>query len=219
MLYGYYDELPKPLSENELITMFQLYKNGSEKAFEQLVIHNLLLIKYIISKKFYNSRYDKEELFSVGELGLMEAIKKYDYFRDTKFVIYAGISIERAIIRYLRVELKHQNNLSLDKTITKDGNREVSFGERLIDLNSFIEEKMLEQETLDLIYKIIEEIPNAIEKEIMFLYFNNDIFYRQHEIAKIYGFHQSKVCRILAKNIKSVRNRIISLEEEKENIK
>ena len=215
MLYGYYDELPKPLNDAEIKYLLRLYKEeDSKEAFEELIVHNLLLIKHIIKIKFFNSRYDREDLFSVGIIGLMRAIKKYDYLRDTNFSLYIGISIEREIIKYLKKEIKHQANLSLNELVYQDSKNEVTFEENIKDLSETLEEEILNKEVLELIYKIILEIPNKKEREIMLLYFDKDNPLKQRDIAKMYGFVQSKVCRIIIKNLRYIKRRLYDIENK-----
>ena len=67
MLYQYYTEVPKPLGESKLFELFQKYQAGDNDSYEELIIHNLGLIRQIINNQFNIktsfSRIIKNEVF------------------------------------------------------------------------------------------------------------------------------------------------------------
>ena len=58
--------LPEPLENNELISCFMKMKEGSMEARDKIIVHNIKLVLYYVSKKFKSSKYDKRELASIG---------------------------------------------------------------------------------------------------------------------------------------------------------
>ena len=78
------------------------------------------LIYSIISK--YPKRYDRDDLYQVGMLGLIDAYKHYDKSYDTKFSTFAYYYIVGEVNKYIRESssLKVSKNLiELNKKIIK----------------------------------------------------------------------------------------------------
>ena len=91
----------KVLSNEEMIELFQKYKNGDEVAKQSIVNGNLKLVLSILKR--YNNRCDNmDDLFQVGCIGLIKAIDNFDLSFDVKFSTYAVPMILGEIKRYLR---------------------------------------------------------------------------------------------------------------------
>lgn len=73
-------------------------KDDREYAFNQFVTSNLRLVTSI-ARKYLNRGLDLEDLIEEGALGLMKAIKKFDYTLGHKFSTYATWWIRQAITR------------------------------------------------------------------------------------------------------------------------
>ncbi len=69
------------------------------------------LIYSIINK--YTSRYDKDDLYQVGMIGLMDAYKHYDSSFDTKFSSFAYYYILGEVNKYIR----NSSSLKISKGI------------------------------------------------------------------------------------------------------
>ena len=76
------------LSEKEIILNIEKAKSGDEKAKELLFVSNTPLIKSVI-RKFRNKGIEYDDLFEIGSLGFLKAIKNFDssfkikrYIRD-----------------------------------------------------------------------------------------------------------------------------------------
>ena len=74
---------------------------GDESAQELLVKRNIALVKSII-KKYLNRGVDYDDLFQIGCLGLVKAIKNYDPAYQVRFSTYAVPMIAGEVKRYLR---------------------------------------------------------------------------------------------------------------------
>ena len=70
-------KLPPPLSKEETYNLFQAVNKGSEDAREKLITHNIRLVLYEVNHKFKNVDYDKEDLVSIGNIGLLKAINTF----------------------------------------------------------------------------------------------------------------------------------------------
>ena len=78
----------KVLKNNETIELFKKYQKGDKLAKEEIVNGNLKLVLSII--KHYNSgKYDMNDLFQIGTVGLIKAVDNFSIEYDVKFSTYA----------------------------------------------------------------------------------------------------------------------------------
>ncbi len=91
----------KVLKSEETRELFQKLKNGDLKAKEELINGNLKLVLSIL-KKFNNSKYNLDDLFQVGVIGLIKAIDNFDLSYNLKLSTYACPLILGEIKRYIR---------------------------------------------------------------------------------------------------------------------
>jgi len=75
--------------------------DSDKEALEILVEKNSGLIWSIV-RRFLNRGYDKEDLYQIGCIGLIKAIKKFDFNFNTEFSTYAVPVIMGEIKRFLR---------------------------------------------------------------------------------------------------------------------
>ena len=59
-------------------------QNGDEKALNEIVKENYGLI-YSIAKRFENRGYEMEDIYQIGAMGMVKAIKKFDFSYDVMF--------------------------------------------------------------------------------------------------------------------------------------
>ena len=83
------------------IALIQKSHEGDEEARAQLVEENTGLV-WCIVKRFYNRGAEAEDLFQIGNIGLLKAIDKFDLSYDVKFSTYAVPMISGEIKRFLR---------------------------------------------------------------------------------------------------------------------
>lgn len=83
------------------IALIQRSHDGDEEARAQLVTENAGLV-WCIAKRFYNRGVEAEDLFQIGNIGLIKAIDKFDLNYDVKFSTYAVPMISGEIKRFLR---------------------------------------------------------------------------------------------------------------------
>jgi len=76
-------------------------QNGCTSAMEKLVENNQRLIWNIV-RRFYDRGYDIEDLFQIGAIGLIKAIKNFKTEYNTQLSTYAVPMIMGEIKRFLR---------------------------------------------------------------------------------------------------------------------
>ena len=155
---------------------------------EELIRKNEKLIYSIINK--YTYYFDKDDLYQVAVIGLMEALKNYKNDKNTKFTSYAYFYIKGNINKYIREtnyfkvskELVKLNKSieNAKEVLTRKLQRNVSYEEICLFLNisyqDLIEAKEanLLVESLDdynqderSAYEMIGETPKEYNEEIM----------------------------------------------------
>lgn len=91
----------KVLKSDETLELFKRYQNGDITAKEELINGNLKLVLSIL-KRFNNSKYNLDDLFQVGVIGLIKAIDNFDLSYNLKLSTYACPLILGEIKRYIR---------------------------------------------------------------------------------------------------------------------
>jgi len=91
----------KVLSFDDMIKLFEKYKQGDKKAKDIIVEGNLKLVLSIL-KKYQNKCDNLDDLFQIGVVGLIKAVDNFDISFGVRFSTYAVFMIEGEIKRYLR---------------------------------------------------------------------------------------------------------------------
>jgi RNA polymerase primary sigma factor len=90
----------QPLSKKKEVEYFKRAKAGDETARQALVHANLRFV-VSVARDYKGFGLSLIELVSEGNLGLMEAIKRFDETRGFKFITYAVWWIRQAILKAL----------------------------------------------------------------------------------------------------------------------
>ena len=194
-------EVPKRLSNKETVILFDRMKQGDMKAREELISGNIDLVIQSVKNNFKDPCYDKNELVSVGCIGLVKAVDTYSVSKcKSYFSTLAGNYIHVEIERFINELNKGSNVIGFDDLaiILKD---EVS-----------IEERYEEKEHRDYVYSLLEESMGCLSErniEIIKLYFGfYDKKYNCRELAKIYNISASEVSSLVIRCLRRVKERM-----------
>ena len=170
-----------------------LMVEGSTSAREQAILANQELVRYVIKSLGLNA-FD-EDLFQIGCVGLIKAVDSFDFEKNIKFSTYAAKVIRNEILMTLRK--KHINAQSLDELFTIDG-----FETSLMDMIS--DNICMEDNLISIMYleQAFSKLNNN-EKKIIYLHFIKGT--KQHELAKMMGFTQSYISKMISEIIKKMR--------------
>lgn len=91
----------KVLKQKEMNELFKKYQSGDLNAKEELINGNLKLVLSIL-KRFNKEKYNMDDLFQVGVIGLIKAIDNFDLSYDLKLSTYACPLIVGEIKRFIR---------------------------------------------------------------------------------------------------------------------
>lgn len=196
--------LEKQLTKDETKENFIKYRNGEISAREKLILHNLRLVLYEVNNKFFSAPFDKDELVSVGMIGLIKAIDAFNLDKKIEFTTFAATCIDNEIKMYIRKNKKYLINESFDSII--DEETEFKLEKILYDENADFVSKYEDKELKENILKIIDSL-SEIDSKIMKLNFGfYGERYTQKEIATIINYSQSYISRIIKKNTRKILN-------------
>lgn len=86
---------------NDNIKNIKLAQENNEEAMELLIKNNSGLVWNIV-KRFIGRGYEKEDLYQIGSMGLIKAIKRFDINLDVQLSTYAVPYIMGEIKRFIR---------------------------------------------------------------------------------------------------------------------
>jgi RNA polymerase sporulation-specific sigma factor len=109
-----------PLPYEEVMRLLKSAQSGDSAAVEKLVNSNLKLVMSIASR-FLNSGYELDDLFQVGSIGLIKAIRRFDTSSGLQFSTYAVPLIIGEIRRYLRDDSPIRVSRSIKELAYKAG--------------------------------------------------------------------------------------------------
>jgi RNA polymerase sporulation-specific sigma factor len=89
------------LEHSQTTELLKRAKENDEESKEILLVHNTPLLKSII-KRFCNKGVDYDDLFQLASMGILKAIKNFNFDYNVKFSTYAVPMIMGEIKRFLR---------------------------------------------------------------------------------------------------------------------
>ena len=188
---------PNPLTGEEEEYYLRQMAEGNPEARQKLIEHNLRLVAHIV-KKYENQTDDKEDLISIGTIGLIKAIDSFSIDKGTKLATYAARCIDNEILMLFRSTKKMRNDVSLYDPIgyDKEGN-EICLIDVVRDEGKDLNDIIIQQLAIEKIQGNLAVL-NAREKDIIVRRFGLDgrDEETQQEIAKHYGISRSYVSRI-----------------------
>ena len=199
-------EFLQPLLPEEERHYLILSRQGDMNARNLLVEHNLRLVAHIV-KKYHNLDREKEDMISIGVIGLIKAINTYDISKGHRLVTYAARCIENELLMMLRQEKKISKNTSLYEPIGVDKDGESI---HLVDVIQMENEDVLEQMILDQdvreLYQAYKTCLNDNEKQVVRMRYG--LFggkeYTQREIAQAMGLSRSYISRIEKRGLEKI---------------
>lgn len=124
--------------KQDVYRLIKLAQSGDRKAMEEITVNNSGLIWNAV-KKFSGRSAEKEDLFQIGAIGLLKAVKKFDNSFNVEFSTYAVPMILGEIRRFLRDDGMIKVSRSIKETgikvnfaaekIAEEKGREATLGE------------------------------------------------------------------------------------------
>ncbi|MDE5566733.1 MAG: RNA polymerase sporulation sigma factor SigK [Anaeroplasmataceae bacterium] len=191
------ESYPQKLSdEEERLYLERFINQHDETARAKLIEHNLRLVAHI-AKKYENTQEDKDDILSIGIIGLMKAVDSYQLSANNKLATYAARCIENEILMHLRANKNKRNLIYLQSPVAmdKDGN-EVELldliEDKNIDIMASYEKKAMHKD----LAKALKTLSSREYEIISRRYGIDRKSQTQKEIAKDMNISRSYVSRI-----------------------
>ena len=108
---------PKPLSAAEEAELLRrLAESRDPEARRLLIEHNLRLVTHII-KKYYAPEAERDDLVSIGTIGLIKAVDTFRAERGIKLATYASRCIQNELLMHFRRKRKTAGEVSLSDAL------------------------------------------------------------------------------------------------------
>jgi RNA polymerase sporulation-specific sigma factor len=201
--------LPAPLEKDEEDKLVLQHREGSKRARDKLVEHNLRLVVYV-AKKFEGSGVSVEDLISIGTIGLIKAVNTFDLDKNIKLATYASRCIENEILMYLRKVNHRRLDISLDEPLNVDwdGN-ELLLSDVLGSDGLEINDDLEAEDERRILYGCMAELSER-ERLIMNMRFGMCGYEEktQKEVADELGISQSYISRLEKRIISKLKREI-----------
>ena len=201
-------EFLQPLLPEEERHYLILSRQGDMNARNLLVEHNLRLVAHIV-KKYHNLDREKEDMISIGVIGLIKAINTYDISKGHRLVTYAARCIENELLMMLRQEKKILREVSLYEPIGTDqeGNH-ISLLDIISTDEAALGDQYLHKYYLSHLEQEVFLLEDSRERTIILKRYGlcGNKPHTQKEVAAMMGISRSYVSRIEKKALEKLRN-------------
>ena len=224
----YYFNLIKDIKVLSYEEQQYLFKNINSKNRKKLIECNLKLVVFV-AKRFFNRSYESlthMDLIEAGNIGLIEAIEKFDYKKGYRFSTYASYYIKKEIIKeiynadrmirrpYYYEEKLTKNKENVDNILSLEEDITNLLTEDSKPLMYFIKDDscdIYEDISYFELREIINDILNTLtprQKQVLLLRygFDNNEFKNLEEVGKLIGISREGTRKALVKAFKKIRD-------------
>lgn len=212
MIDIYYREIRKyhplpPALEQRLTILIQ---QGDEQARQTLIEHNLRLVTHI-AKMYYHPKVELLDLIQEGNLGLIEAVDRFNPEMGLRFSTFAVWWIRKRILRYLG---RGEDLVRLDTPIKGEEGEALCLGDTIMDEETILggpacegQDTQLEQEeSRQQMLKRIERLSKREKEVLMMLYgVTEERALTPQEVAERLGVFPRSVRRIRDKALRRLK--------------
>ena len=197
---------PKALTAAEEKKYLEQMAAGDHHARQKLIEHNLRLVAHI-AKKYYADENDRDDLVSIGTVGLIKAVDSFDPTKGIRLSSYASRCIENEILMFFRSAKKTAQDVALNDPIDtdKDGNT-LTLLDTIATDDHILEDIDLRMKVRQL-YDAVKTCLSPREREIILLRYGltGQRPLVQREIAKKLNISRSYVSRLEKKALQKLR--------------
>lgn len=168
-----------------------------------------------LAHKYRGTGIDYDDLFSLGMMAMMKAVRSYDLTKGYKFSTFFSTLLRNEILQFHRKEKKHLNQVNIDDVLKADANgSQLTFADLLEVEGPSVEEIVELTSTLDTVVKIAPEVLSEPELELFEHIVSNGQVPKQREGARLLGVSQPHVSRTIKKMQKKLKQAIEEPQKE-----
>ena len=203
-----FDKLPGPLPDAQVYELLDKIKQGDQVAMNKLAKHNIKLVVNRVLDRFGAVQYDKQDLVSIGNIGLIKAIKACNEFKRGTFSAFVIKFVDNEILRFLEKKKNDENTISIDEPYIYDNGDEAKI-EDIISDELDIADEYDKNEIRLIIRQIVDNLPYS-ERKVVMLYFGfydeNPLSYK--EIADMMSLEPITVLMIMNKILEEISRQL-----------
>lgn len=154
-----------PEQEKEILEKIKL---GDKETFQKLILSNLRFV-INIAKRYAGYGIPLQDLISAGNIGLIEAAKRFDPSKGVKFISYAIWWIKQSII----------NTLSQEGDIIRKPTKIQSLFQKISNAYFYLKDSLNREPSIDEIHSFLLREGLEVEKDTI----ENYLFFNQHFIS------------------------------------
>lgn len=197
---------PRALTRQEENDCLTKSRQGDLEARNKLIEHNLRLVAHI-TKKYYAQTADREDLISIGTIGLIKGITTFDPAKGTRLATYAARCIENEILMYFRSLRKTAQDVSLSDCIETGADGGTLSLMDVVGQETDMSEVLAGQETMSQLRQAVRTCLTDQERQVVELRYGLTGLppKRQREVAQLTGISRSYVSRIEKRALEKLR--------------
>ena len=140
---------------------------GNDSVREKLIVHNLRLVVYI-AKKFESSGVGIEDLVSIGTIGLIKAVDKFDPTKQARIATFASTCIENEILMTIRASKKDMGNVLLSDCLgSDDEGNEMVYGDILGSEDTDVYEQIESEDDIKKMCEMMKTCLTDMERTVL----------------------------------------------------
>src|SRR6056297_3649101 len=105
--------------------LWEKYKKTNKREYRNKIVEEYLPLVRKIVYMMIGNHYLKEEFYSVGVIGLIDAVDKFDLSKDVQFETYASIRIRGSIKDFMRRQDWVSRNIREKEKLIRDKRKEL----------------------------------------------------------------------------------------------
>ena len=200
---------PQALSAEEEQTLIAHMTAGDETAAQTLIEHNLRLVAHI-ARKYSACGIDRDDLVSIGSIGLIKAVRSYRP-ESGKLATYAARCIENEMLMAIRSNRKTRGDVSLNAPIgsDKEGN-EIMLHDILGTDADGVPDAVATRIDAGRAIAALNRTLDSRERTVIVMRYGlmDGKTYSQNDIASLLGISRSYVSRIEKKALGKLRKKL-----------
>lgn len=175
---------------------------------EKIMKHYKLI--YLIMNELHCNRNDEDEYFFYGLMGLYKGIKSYNSTKGIKETTYYSRCIKNEILIRFNYKTREKRNIRKHEISISTPLSDTHTIEDILISNINIEEEIIKQEQLELIYKTLNEAKNSRFKQYLYEFYGiNQPKKKLREIALKHGVSVHNVSISIKQGIKRIRKKVL----------
>lgn len=198
---------PQPLSAEEEKRCLEAMAQGSRKAREKLICHNMRLVAHIAKK--YGKNGDLEDMISIGSIGLIKGVETFSPQKGANLATYLARCIENEILMNIRASKRYQNTVYLDSPlgVDNDGNEYT-----LMDILAVKEDSVFKQTEIAILRESLLRLINTRlsdrEQKVVLMRYGiqpDSVPMTQLQVARALKISRSYVSRIETRALEKLK--------------